>query len=68
MNAHPPPGPGTSEAVTPEYLRKQYEAGATVEELVTASGLSYGTVSQSRAPDPGIDCPIPPDVATLQPK
>jgi Mor family transcriptional regulator len=30
--------------VTPQALRQQYEAGATVDELVTASGLSYGTV------------------------
>ncbi|MFJ8114338.1 helix-turn-helix domain-containing protein [Streptomyces sp. NPDC096132] len=33
-----------SKAVTPQSLRQQYEAGATVDELVTASGLSYGTV------------------------
>ncbi|MEU1449441.1 helix-turn-helix domain-containing protein [Streptomyces mirabilis] len=42
-----PPPPVTSdayEAVTPESLRKEYEAGATVDELVAASGLSYGTV------------------------
>ncbi|MEW1640500.1 helix-turn-helix domain containing protein [Streptomyces sp. NPDC091219] len=44
MNPHPPLTPGTSEAVTPEALREQYEAGATVDELVAASGLSYGTV------------------------
>jgi transcriptional regulator with XRE-family HTH domain len=30
--------------VTPEVLRQQYESGATVDELVAASGLSYGTV------------------------
>ncbi|CBG68532.1 hypothetical protein SCAB_13761 [Streptomyces scabiei 87.22] len=30
--------------MTPEDLRKQYESGATVDELVAASGLSYGTV------------------------
>jgi len=35
---------GASEAVTPESLRQQYESGATVDELVAASGLSYGTV------------------------
>ncbi|MGW2981973.1 helix-turn-helix domain-containing protein [Streptomyces humidus] len=44
MNPHPPLTPGTSEAVMPQALRKQYEAGATVDELVAASGLSYGTV------------------------
>ncbi|MDX3757954.1 helix-turn-helix domain-containing protein [Streptomyces sp. AK02-04a] len=44
MNPHPPPTPSTSEAVTPQALRQQYESGATVDELVTASGLSYGTV------------------------
>ncbi|MER5435855.1 helix-turn-helix domain-containing protein [Streptomyces sp. NPDC002588] len=30
--------------MTPEALRAQYEAGATVDELVASSGLSYGTV------------------------
>jgi AraC-like DNA-binding protein len=30
--------------VTPEALRERYESGATVQELVVASGLSYGTV------------------------
>lgn len=30
--------------MSPEDLRKRYEAGATVDELVAASGLSYGTV------------------------
>ncbi|MCC9705526.1 helix-turn-helix domain containing protein [Streptomyces sp. MNU76] len=30
--------------MTPNVLRKQYESGATVDELVAASGLSYGTV------------------------
>ncbi|MFI6931554.1 helix-turn-helix domain-containing protein [Streptomyces sp. NPDC050287] len=30
--------------MTPEALREQYESGATVDDLVTASGLSYGTV------------------------
>lgn len=30
--------------MTPEALREQYESGATVDELVAASGLSYGTV------------------------
>ncbi|MER6373361.1 helix-turn-helix domain containing protein [Streptomyces mirabilis] len=44
MNPHPPATSDASEAVTPQALRKQYEAGATVDELVTASGLSYGTV------------------------
>ncbi|MEH0579649.1 helix-turn-helix domain containing protein [Streptomyces sp. B21-108] len=44
MNPEPPVTSDTSEAVTPESLRKQYESGATVDELVAASGLSYGTV------------------------
>ncbi|WP_230194125.1 helix-turn-helix domain-containing protein [Streptomyces coriariae] len=44
MNPHPPVTSDASEAVTPQSLRKQYESGATVDELVTASGLSYGTV------------------------
>ncbi|MER5432613.1 helix-turn-helix domain-containing protein [Streptomyces sp. NPDC002588] len=30
--------------MAPETLRTQYESGATVDELVAASGLSYGTV------------------------
>ncbi|MDH6454391.1 DNA-binding transcriptional regulator LsrR (DeoR family) [Streptomyces sp. SAI-149] len=30
--------------MSPEDLRKRYEVGATVDELVAASGLSYGTV------------------------
>ncbi|MGP4091857.1 helix-turn-helix domain-containing protein [Streptomyces sp. KR55] len=41
---HPPTNPAQSQPVTPEALRKRYEAGATVDELVAASGLSYGTV------------------------
>ncbi|MFD7474812.1 helix-turn-helix domain-containing protein [Streptomyces sp. NPDC059837] len=44
MNPPPPATPGAREAVTPQALRQQYESGATVDELVTASGLSYGTV------------------------
>ncbi|MEU5524204.1 helix-turn-helix domain containing protein [Streptomyces sp. NPDC047860] len=44
MNPHPPATSDTSKAVTPQALRQQYESGATVDELVTASGLSYGTV------------------------
>ncbi|WP_234439801.1 helix-turn-helix domain-containing protein [Streptomyces bicolor] len=44
MNPHPPVTSDASEAVTPQSLRKQYESGATVDELVAASGLSYGTV------------------------
>ncbi|MFB6636266.1 helix-turn-helix domain-containing protein [Streptomyces chartreusis] len=45
MTPRPPvPTSGASEAVTPQSLRKQYESGATVEELVTASGMAYGTV------------------------
>ncbi|MFJ8508504.1 helix-turn-helix domain-containing protein [Streptomyces avermitilis] len=44
MNPRPPVTSDASQAVTPETLRKEYEAGATVDELVTVSGLSYGTV------------------------
>ncbi|WP_239015039.1 helix-turn-helix domain containing protein [Streptomyces sp. CdTB01] len=44
MNPHPPATSDASETVTPQSLRQQYEAGATVDELVTTSGLSYGTV------------------------
>ncbi|MGW3446518.1 helix-turn-helix domain-containing protein [Streptomyces sp. NPDC001076] len=44
MNPEPPAASDATEAVTPKTLRKQYESGATVEELVAASGLSYGTV------------------------
>ncbi|MEU9382466.1 helix-turn-helix domain containing protein [Streptomyces sp. NPDC048279] len=44
MNPEPPVTPDANESVTPKSLRQQYEAGATVEELVTTSGLSYGTV------------------------
>ncbi|MFD7480829.1 helix-turn-helix domain-containing protein [Streptomyces sp. NPDC059837] len=44
MTPHPPATSDASKAVTPQSLRRQYESGATVEELVTASGLSYGTV------------------------
>ncbi|MFE2069699.1 helix-turn-helix domain-containing protein [Streptomyces sp. NPDC059467] len=44
MKPRPPVTSDASKAVTPQSLRKQYEAGAIVEELVTASGLSYGTV------------------------
>ncbi|MDX3365321.1 helix-turn-helix domain containing protein [Streptomyces sp. ME02-6987-2C] len=31
-------------AITPEALRARYESGATVDELVASSRLSYGTV------------------------
>ncbi|MEU1573472.1 helix-turn-helix domain-containing protein [Streptomyces collinus] len=41
---HPPINPAQNQPVAPEALRKRYEAGATVDELVAASGLSYGTV------------------------
>ncbi|MFG3022531.1 helix-turn-helix domain-containing protein [Streptomyces sp. NPDC048254] len=41
----PPPTPAShSEEVTAQALREQYESGATVDELVASSGLSYGTV------------------------
>ncbi|MCX5052966.1 MULTISPECIES: helix-turn-helix domain containing protein [unclassified Streptomyces] len=41
---HPPTTPAEGESRTPQALRTKYEAGATVDELVSASGLSYGTV------------------------
>ncbi|MFF8358746.1 helix-turn-helix domain-containing protein [Streptomyces chartreusis] len=44
MNPRPPVTSDASEAMTPQSLRRQYESGATVEELVAASGMSYGTV------------------------
>ncbi|MEU1517668.1 helix-turn-helix domain containing protein [Streptomyces sp. NPDC005811] len=44
MNPEPPAPSDASEEVTLQSLRQQYESGATVDELVTASGLSYGTV------------------------
>ncbi|WP_239158338.1 helix-turn-helix domain containing protein [Streptomyces sp. SID13726] len=44
MNPKPPITSDPSNEVTPQALRQQYESGATVDELVTASGLSYGTV------------------------
>ncbi|MEV0555214.1 helix-turn-helix domain-containing protein [Streptomyces sp. NPDC050597] len=44
VNPQPPPADAESALVTPQGLREQYESGATVTELVAASGLSYGTV------------------------
>ncbi|MFF7947618.1 helix-turn-helix domain-containing protein [Streptomyces griseorubiginosus] len=44
MNPGPASTPAEGASPTPEALRKQYESGATVDELVTTSGLSYGTV------------------------
>ncbi|MGW3652546.1 helix-turn-helix domain-containing protein [Streptomyces sp. NPDC000878] len=45
MNPQPrPTNPAQSQPVTAEALRTQYESGATVDELVAASSLSYGTV------------------------
>ncbi|MEV0934957.1 helix-turn-helix domain-containing protein [Streptomyces phaeochromogenes] len=44
MNPQPPPAEAETETVTAQSLREQYEAGATVADLVAASGLSYGTV------------------------
>ncbi|MFC5638014.1 helix-turn-helix domain-containing protein [Streptomyces bullii] len=44
MTSEPPVTSDASEAVTPEALRARYESGATVDELVASSGLSYGTV------------------------
>ncbi|MFD3314228.1 helix-turn-helix domain-containing protein [Streptomyces sp. NPDC058694] len=44
MNPQPPPAEAGTETVTAQSLRERYESGATVAELVAASGLSYGTV------------------------
>jgi hypothetical protein len=44
MTPQPPPADDESNSVTAQALREQYESGATVDELVAASGLSYGTV------------------------
>ncbi|MFD3928330.1 helix-turn-helix domain-containing protein [Streptomyces sp. NPDC058614] len=44
MNPQPPPADAETETVTAQALRQRYDSGATVAELVTASGLSYGTV------------------------
>lgn len=44
VNPQPPPDDAECASVTPQGLREQYESGATVTELVAASGLSYGTV------------------------
>ncbi|MGW5474200.1 helix-turn-helix domain-containing protein [Streptomyces chartreusis] len=46
MKSRPPATSDTSEAATTETLRRQYESGAMVEELVAASGMSSGTVLQ----------------------
>ncbi|MEV7144547.1 helix-turn-helix domain-containing protein [Streptomyces tauricus] len=45
MNPQPqPPAAAQEEETTPQALRKQYEAGATVTDLVIANKMSYGTV------------------------
>jgi hypothetical protein len=44
MNPHPPSTPADDEIRAPQALRERYESGATVQELMTASGLSYGTL------------------------
>ncbi|MEV6497852.1 helix-turn-helix domain containing protein [Streptomyces prunicolor] len=44
MNPHPPNPASGGKPPTPQSLRQQYESGATVEELMAASGLSYGTL------------------------
>lgn len=41
---HPPNTPADGQLAAPEALRTQFESGATVDELVAMSGLSYGTV------------------------
>ncbi|MFK0160815.1 helix-turn-helix domain-containing protein [Streptomyces sp. NPDC090493] len=40
----PPPNQREGEPPGPQRLREDYEGGATVQELVAASGLPYGTV------------------------
>ncbi|MGW3937075.1 helix-turn-helix domain-containing protein [Streptomyces phaeochromogenes] len=44
VNPPLPPADADNASTTPQGLRTQYESGATVTELVAASGLSYGTV------------------------
>ncbi|MDX2543385.1 helix-turn-helix domain-containing protein [Streptomyces sp. WI04-05B] len=44
MIPRPASTPSEGDSPTPEALRTQYESGATVDELVAVSGLSYGTV------------------------
>ncbi|MFF0188583.1 helix-turn-helix domain-containing protein [Streptomyces sp. NPDC005244] len=44
MNPPPPTPASHSNEVTAQALREQYESGATVDELVASSGLSYGSV------------------------
>ncbi|WP_405976445.1 helix-turn-helix domain-containing protein [Streptomyces sp. NBC_00988] len=44
MNPRPPGPSPDGTRPTPQILRQQYESGATVEELMAASGLSYGTL------------------------
>ena len=44
MNPHPTSTPANDEIRAPQALRERYESGATVQELMAASGLSYGTL------------------------
>ena len=44
MNPQPPSTPADGETPAPQALRERYEAGATVQELMAVSGLSYGTL------------------------
>lgn len=44
MNPPSPPAAPEGEPPGPQKLREQYEAGATVQELVDANCLPYGTV------------------------
>ncbi|MEU6231336.1 helix-turn-helix domain-containing protein [Streptomyces sp. NPDC047042] len=44
MNPSHRPAASHSDPVTGQALREQYESGATVDQLVASSGLSYGTV------------------------
>ncbi|MER7922256.1 helix-turn-helix domain-containing protein [Streptomyces sp. NPDC096057] len=44
MNQRPPAPSFDGERPSPQSLRQQYESGATVQELMATSGLSYGTL------------------------
>ncbi|WP_416978175.1 hypothetical protein [Streptomyces sp. T028] len=48
MTSHAQNTPPESEPPSPQALRALYESGATVDELVADSGLSYGTVLRGR--------------------
>ncbi|MFK4184305.1 helix-turn-helix domain-containing protein [Streptomyces sparsogenes] len=65
MNPHPPSTPTDGEPSTPEALRARYESGATIRELVTTSGLSYGTVL-NRLHDAGTQMRTPWQTRTMR--